>query len=178
MRIDAKITQMFFDQKAVIEAVGKARVKILSKAGGKVRQKAIESLVFKPPIKKPRYSKIAAVRKNQTREYFARKKAEASRPGQVPFVRRKNYPNLRSVVYAYDSTSGAVIVGPIARRNRSMNRTAPNVHEKGGTVTINVKTKAGIKPMQANYQPRPIMGPALKKAIPEIPATLANSVVP
>jgi len=178
MQIEAKITKLFFNQKAVIDAVGKSRAKTLGRAGYKVQQAAKALLVFKPPIKRPRYSKVPAIRKKQALDYFRRKKADSSRPGDIPFVRRKSYPNLRSVIYAYDPTSGAVVVGPIARRNRSMNRTAPNVHEKGGSVRISVHTKSGQKPMQANYPKRPIMGPALTKALPEIPAVIAKSVVP
>ena len=178
MRIDANITKMFFNQKAVMDAVGKSRAKTLGRAGYKVQQAAKSLLVFKPPIKRPKYSRVPAIRAYQVREYFARKKADASQPGQVPFVRRKNYPNLRSVIYAYDATTGAVIVGPIVRRKRSSARPSPGVHERGGSVTINVKTKSGIKPMTARYSPRPIMGPSLRKAVPEIPSVLANSVVP
>lgn len=178
MRIEANITKMFFNQKSVIDAVGKSRAKTLGRAGHKVQQAAKSLLVFKPPIKKPKYSRDPAIRKNQVKEYFAHKKADASRPGQAPFVRRKNYPNLRSVVYAYDPTTTAVIVGPIVRQKRSMDRPAPGVHERGGSVTVNVKTTKGIKPMTARYSPRPIMGPSLRKAVPEIPSILAKSVVP
>lgn len=178
MRLEANVTKMFFNRKSVIDAVGKSRAKTLGKAGYQVQQAAKSLLVFKPPIKKPRYSRVPAIRRNQIKDYFARKKADSSRPGQVPFVRRKNYPNLRSVVYAYDHSTGAVVVGPIVRRKRSMNRTAPNVHERGGSVIVNVKTSQGMRPMTARYPLRPIMGPSLRKAVPEIPSVIANSVVP
>lgn len=176
--IGAHVNKMFFDQKAVQEAVGRARLKVLRKAGYIVQQSAKSLLVFRPLVRKPRKVKDRSVNRQRLLAYYAAKKASASQPGRVPFVRRKRYPNLSSVIYSYDPSTTGVVVGPIERRQRSMQRPAPDVQEHGGQVVINVKTKRGIKPMRATYPKRPLMGPAFKAAASKLPETLQNVIGP
>lgn len=192
--ISAKVTSMFFDRAAVIEAVGKARVKVLKKAGWLIREDARASLVFRPPVRRPRWSRNRATRLQQIKSYYAAKKASASKPGDVPFVRRNRYPSLKAIIYAYDPTTTAVVVGPIERRQRSSERTVPDVHEHGGRTLIRtrvaqkgkyVKTKKGktvkqkiTKTVAANYPVRPIMGPAFEDVKPQLPGVLANVIGP
>ena len=179
MQISVSAKNLFLDRKEVIDAIGRSRAKTLSKAGGLVQRSAKELLVFKPPVRKPRKLKDPKANREQQRAYWAAKKASASSPGSVPFVRRKQYPNLSSVVYAYDRATGSVVVGPIERRSRSAERTVPNIHEKGGTARINVTGRDGkVRPMTANYPRRPIMGPALDRVKTKLPDTLRNAMGP
>lgn len=179
MEVSVKMTRMFFDRQAVIDAVGKQESKVLGKAGAMVRRSAKGLLVFKPAVRRPRMTKNKATNQSRMAEYRAAKKASASAPGAPPFVRRKQYPNLSSIVYAWDSSTRKVVVGPIERRSRSMERTAPNVHEFGGSVKINVKSADGkIHPMTANYPKRPLMGPALDKVKDQLPKALNSAIGP
>lgn len=175
--LSGKIQGLFIDYKNVAKATDKARLTVLKKAGYRAQQIEKELIVVKPLIKRPRYSRNFAIRRQQFQEYIARKKADAAKPGRPPFARRNSYPNLRSVVYALDNRTGAMLVGPIARRKRSSSEPTPGVNEKGGTVTINVKTKKGVRPMKARYPKRSVVGPTMKKLMPEMPQLLANSVV-
>ena len=175
--IEASVTKFFFNQKAVTDAVDRARLKILRKAGYETQQQAKKSLIFRPPVRRPRWSKNPKIRKAQQQDYYARKKADAAPPGRPPFLRRRNYPSLASIIYAMNPDTGGVIVGPIERRKRSAAKPMPGVHERGGTVTINVKGREGTRPMVARYKPRPIMGPALDRASSTIPEVVKNSVV-
>lgn len=179
MQISVSAKSLFFDRKEVIEAVGRSRVKMLSKAGGLVRKSAKEILVFKPQVRKPRKVKNRQQQAANIEAYRAAKKASASPPGAVPFVRRRQYPNLTSVVYAYDPGSQSVVVGPIERRKRSMQRTAPDVHERGGTVRINVTGRDGkVRPMTANYPKRPLIGPAFSRVKNQMPSVMSNTIGP
>lgn len=179
MQISISAKSLFFDRKEVVEAVGRSRVKILSKAGGLVRKSAKEILVFKPSVRKPRRVKDAKVNRANELAYRQAKKASASPPGAVPFVRRRQYPNLSSVVYAYDPGSRSVVVGPIERRSRSMQRTAPDVHERGGSVRINVTGRDGkVRPMTANYPKRPLIGPAFERVKNQMPGVMSNAIGP
>lgn len=175
--IEASVTKFFFNQKAITDAVDRARLKILRKAGYETQQQAKKSLIFRPVIRKPRWSKNPQIRKAQQREYYARKKADSATPGRPPFLRRRNYPSLASIVYAMNPDTGGVIVGPIERRKRSAVKPIPGIHERGGAVTINVAGKSGVRPMVARYKPRPIMGPALERASNTMPEIIKNSVV-
>ena len=175
--IDFNVKSLALKAKSIVDSIEKARRKILTEGGYKVQQNAKSSLVFKAQIRKPRLSKNRFKRQRQMTEWIAQKKANASSPGKPPFVRRKLYPNLRSVIYVYNPDTASVLVGPVERRQRSSSKPSPFTNEFGGKVTINVKTKKGVKPMTANYKPRPVMGPALTKTLPEIPKLISNSVV-
>lgn len=179
MEVSATIKKMFLDKKAIVDAVEKSQTKILSKAGGLVRKSAQDLLVFKPAIRKPRKTKNVRTNMERMAQYRAMKKAAASPPGAVPFIRRKQYPNLSSIRYDVIPSAKKVIIGPIVRRNRSMERTAPNVHEFGGSVRINVHSKDGkVHPTVAHYQKRPLMGPALEKIASKLPNVLKSAIGP
>lgn len=175
--IGVNIKSMFFNTKHVLDCVDKGRIKVLSEAGYKVQQSGKKLLVYKAPVKRPRLSKNYAKRLRQLDDYYRRKKADASKPGDVPFIRRRGYPNLSSIVYGYNSANGALLVGPIVRTRRSSATPVPGIAARGGTTVINVKTKKGLKPMTAHYDARPVMVPALNKVLPEMPQVLESSVV-
>ena len=79
--------RLFFNRKKVLDAIGRAKVKVLNRAGGKVRKTARQSI-------KPR------------------KKGTSSAPGDPPFSHVGTLK--RMIYYAYDPERDSVLVGPQA----------------------------------------------------------------
>lgn len=171
-----KITQFFFDRKAVIDAVNKATIGALSKAGRFIRRSAQTSMGY-------------------------RKSGRSSPPGSPPRAHKEHGARLRKLLfYAYEPTTKSVVVGPV----RLGTSDAPTVEEFGGTTTrTRILPRGGrraLTPAQAQafrrmaqtgqvivpkrirvsypakYPPRPYMGPALEKEIPFLPSRWANAV--
>jgi hypothetical protein len=176
---------MFFDRKAVIDAIGRANAKVLSKAGAFIRRTAKSSI---------------------------RKRKRASRPGEPP---SSHVGTLKDLIYfGFDTSTASVVIGPTPFRGRAVvprllelggsSGTRKNrrrkVRKLGATGEIKIK---GSKPVyvrletpaqvdRANqineqlYGPetlgpvhieaRPYMGPALMMELPKLPPLWANSV--
>ena len=200
----ARVTKMFFDRRVVVEAVGRANAKVLSKAGAFIRRSAKGSI---------RYSK------------------NPSKPGRPPHAHRsksggKSSPLRELIFFAYDNRTASLVVGPTPFRGRAV---VPRVLERGGMApghknplrrirrvgdggevriggSISSTTKknrfgkmvtyarlrTSAQAERANrlqeelYGPltigpvsiaaRPYMGPALQKNISKLPSLWANSV--
>ena len=123
----------FFDRKAVIDRVGVAKVKTLSKLGAFVRRAAQTSM---------RYRK------------------GKSQPGQPPSAHKETGALLRKLLFfSYDPSSDSVVVGPIAARRAE----APRLQEFGGkakrtrmgvTRTVTYPPRPYMQPALSKSEPR------------------------
>lgn len=104
----ARVTKMFFDRQAVIDAVGRANARVLSKAGAFIRRSAKGSI---------RYAK------------------SPSKPGNPPHAHEskkggKDSPLRELIFFAYDDRTASLVVGPTPFRGPAI---VPRVLELGGT---------------------------------------------
>lgn len=186
--IDAKITNFFYDRANVIAKIGKARAKILGRAAGLVRLEARKSIRTRKYPKRPRLSRAngpagEAIRATQREAYARLRKASYSKPGDPPFLRRTQYPNIRTILYAHNPATDGTVVGPIEKRNRTSDKPVPGINERGGTSKIKVRVKKRdgsqrTRIVTATYPPRPVIGPAFARAAPKFPAVMANTIGP
>ncbi len=164
--IDLRIKKLFFDRPKVQRATDKARRRVLSRAGAFIRQTARTSI---------------------------RKRKGTSPPGSPPY----SHVGLlrRLILFGYDERTDSVVVGPVKLNKQS---DAPHTLEFGGTTvarrTMLVRVgdtgrdrrgrftrgkrqlvKAGTRLV---YKPRPFMGPAMQKELPQFPELWRNSIRP
>lgn len=198
----AKMKSVFFDRKAIIDRIGRAKARVLSQAGAFIRRTAKGKI---------RYAK------------------GPSKPGSPPHGHRGRYGKspLRELIYfAYDPSTNSVVVGPTPFQGAAI---APRVLELGGSVAARknpmrrfrtigsggeiriggrsckttkrnrlgrMVTYAQIRTQaqadRANQiqeelygpetigpqriEPRPYMGPSLEENLPKLPPLWANSV--
>ena len=198
MSFGYNVKSMFFDRRAVIDAVGRANAKVLSRAGAFIQRRAKSSI---------------------------RKRKRASRPGEPP---SSHVGTLRNLIYfGFDTRQRSVVVGPtplgvtgvvpptleyggptVVKRNprRKQRRVgdggeiriggyrgATTKRTPDGKWVTYTKLATGAQADRANrlneelYGPeyiggkrieaRPYMGPALRAEMPHLPAIWANSVV-
>ena len=147
--------QMFFDRQAVIDAVGKASARNLSKAGAFVRRGARSSL---------------------------RRRKRVSLPGTPPSVHSRDpVASLKNIWFVFDPSSRSVVVGPVKLngpvRLRGSNRsTIPALQELGGVAVVSEGPKRRGRQRLATYPKRPFMGPAMQRELPKFTGLWANSV--
>lgn len=140
----------FFDRQAIIDAVGAANARNLSKAGSFVRRGARSSL---------------------------RRRKKPSAPGSPPSV-HTNHPvaTLKSIWFVLDRSRLSVVIGPVRLNGRSLlgsdRGTVPELMELGGSATLEKRKKR----RRVRYSPRPFMGPALQRELPKFEGLWANSV--
>lgn len=171
VKVELKVTRLFFDRKEVIDAVGRARAAALSKAGAFVRTAARSSI---------------------------RKRKRASAPGQPPSSHVGLLKNF--IFFSFDPIPKSVVVGPEKLNQRAfigqnlIVGTVPHVLEFGGTEGIREKrlsrgkwTAMGhrrprpgqkTRVRRARYRARPFMNPALEREAPKFADLWANSVKP
>ena len=205
IKIAAQVTRSFFDRRAVIDRIGRAKATVLSKAGAFVRRAAKGKI---------RYAK------------------SASKPGSPPHAHEskksgKDSPLRELIYFAYDQQTNSVVIGPTPFHGTAI---VPRVLELGGTAPghknplrrlrrvgdggeIRLDGPAGrttkknrfgamvtyatlrtsAQADRANrlqeelYGPlvvgpvsiaaRPYMGPALQENLPKLPPLWANSVI-
>jgi len=167
--IDVKV-KFFFDRKAVIDAVGKARARVLARAGAFIRR---------------------------TGRTLVRPRKKVSQPGEPPSTHTSNETvSLRNIQFYYDPQSKSVVVGPVristVSKGFKSEGTVPQTLESGGNVSITEKLTrhgwrpVGIRPVgggqpvrtrTVNYQARPFMAPALKQNLPKLPELWKDAVV-
>lgn len=144
--------RMFFDRQAVIDAVGRANAKNLSRAGSFVRRSARSSL---------------------------RRRKRVSEPGQPPSVHSQDrVATLKNIWFVFERRRASVVVGPLRLNGSTLqgsNRsTVPELHELGGSAVLQSRKKKRRRP--ARYAARPFMGLAIKREIPKFAGLWANSV--
>ena len=147
--------QFFFDRQIVIDAVGRASAKNLSKAGSFIRRSARSSL---------------------------RRRKKISPPGEPPSVHTKDpVATLKNIWFVFDPAQRSVVVGPLklkgSRLEGSNRPTVPSLHELGGAAVVGGRPNGKRKPKRrAKYAPRPFMGPAMERELPKFAGLWANSV--
>lgn len=147
---------MFFDRPAVIDAIGKARAKVLGRFGARVRLRARRSM---------------------------RRRKGVSVPGSPPHAHQGLLRE--KIEYHYDPRRESVVIGPVLTRAPS-SPTVPELLEKGGVVRVRdrviyVPTANGRDALgrftarrhvavlvngAMRYRPRPYMRPALEAELP------------
>jgi hypothetical protein len=142
--------QFFFDRQIVIDAVGRAGAKNLSKAGSFIRRSARSSL---------------------------RRRKKVSPPGEPPSVHTQDrVATLKNIWFVFEPRQRSVVVGPLklerSRLEGSNRETVPSLHELGGFAVIGNKKRK----RRARYAPRPFMGPAMERELPKFVGLWANSV--
>lgn len=171
--LSAKLKSAFFDAEKVIRAIGKARAKVLSKAGAFVRTAARSSI---------------------------KKSKKTSEPGSPP--RGHGQQDLkRKIFFAYDSSRDSVVVGPeklnivfFNGSGKPASGTVPQVLEEGGTIGVlevrnkgkwrraDLRSKRRIAEAEATrirkvtIAARPFMGPALVKESNKWPLLFRDAV--
>jgi hypothetical protein len=191
------VKAMFFDRQAVIDAIGRANVKVLSRAGAFIQRRAKSSI---------------------------RKRRRVSRPGEPP---SSHVGTLRNLIYfGFDTRQRSVVVGPtpvgtvgvvpptleyggpttvkknLRRQRRRVGdggeirldgyRGETTKKNKDGKWVTYTKLTTQAQADRANrlneelygpetigggrIEPRPYMGPALRAEMPRLPTLWANSL--
>ncbi len=169
-QLTMRMTQFFLDRQEVVDRIGKANRRAMSKVGAFIRRRARSSL---------------------------RRRKRPSLPGQPPSVHsRSNVATLKNILFAYDPGNETLVVGPVRLNQSSLfgpqlgTATVPQILEFGDTVKIR-EVRVGkswrtgvrrVRPGQprrvraARYAPRPFMGPALDAERDHIPDAWSGSV--
>lgn len=151
----------FFDREAVIKAVGRARVKVLSKQGAMVRRTAQLSLV---------YSDGSAPAGSPPHAHKSRTITRTSK--STGRVRVRSVSFLREFIrFAYDPASENAVIGP-ERLDSTRFPESLAALEHGGSSTIVDRGKE----RRVNIAAHPFMGPALAAEAPKFAAMWADSV--
>jgi hypothetical protein len=142
--------QFFFDRQIVIDAVGRAGAKNLSKAGSFIQRSARSSL---------------------------RRRKKVSPPGEPPSVHTKDrVATLKNIWFVFEPRQRSVVVGPLklngSRLEGSNRSTVPALHELGGFAVVTSRKQK----RRAKYARRPFMGPAMERELPKFVGLWANSV--
>jgi hypothetical protein len=141
------VTKLFFDKRAVIDAVDAGTRRVLSKFGAFVRRGARSSI---------------------------RKRKSVSAPGSPP---SSHVGLLKKFIFfAFDPRNRSVVIGParLTQKGRGEGPGAPALLEYGGTTTL--RRGPNGKRVRARYVARPFMGPAFAKEEPKLPAMWRDSV--
>lgn len=186
--------ESFFDRQKVARAVDRAERKNLSKGGAFVRRTGRTLL-----RKKARLGRASDL-EGKRREYYEQRVAEAkergepppprplkhSRPGEPP----KQITGLlrRFLFFSFDRSTRSVPVGPAKLSGKDAD--TPRLLEEGGNarrrLSVPVRRRSGPrkgklvlqrKSVNAKYEARPFMGPALDKNQSKLAQLWANSVV-
>lgn len=172
--IAMQMKHFFFDRQTVIDRMGRASRKALSKAGAFIRTRARSSL---------------------------RRRKKPSPPGSPPSVHsRDSVATLKNILFAFGPHEQSLIVGPVKLNQREQDwitmgaTTVPQIHEFGAVVNIHEMSRNKGKTWwrrdkrrnprpweiyrvrKAVYRPRPFMGPALEAEQDHIPDAWAGSV--
>lgn len=150
MNVSFEKKQLFFDRQIVMDAVGRANAKNLSKAGSFIRTSARSSL---------------------------RRRKSTSPPGEPPSVHSKDrVATLKNIWFVFDPANRSVVVGPLklngSKLEGSDRKTVPSLHELGGVAVLKSKKRK----RRARYAARPFMGPAMQRELPKFQGLWANSV--
>lgn len=161
--IRARFQESFFDRSEVIQRIGRAKARGLSRTGAYVRRRAQSS------IRRPRRCLLSEL-SPERQTIFAQRQRTAdrngtpqpllpyasSRPGEPPRTPTGKLP--KSILFALDQND-AVVIGPVLNSGNSVR--VPSTLEFGGRETI-FGTSVTI-------EPRPFMEPALEAELNNIP---------
>jgi hypothetical protein len=175
MQITMKAKNLFLDRQEVIAALGRARMKVLGKAGAFIRKRARDSIKSKAPLKPPKWSANRGVRAAQRKAFRAKQAARVAATGRPPFSHTRGL-NLRTIFFAFDPGTETVVIGPV--RLDKTHGEASRVLELGGTERITRRRRGRTVTMTGHYRPHPFMGPALDAELPNFPALWNNAIRP
>lgn len=161
--VTANIKDRFFDREKVVQQIGRANVRKLSKMGAFIQRRARTSL-----------------RRGPRRRIRGR--TVPSTPGTPPRVwSRDSFATLKNILFGLSRDNNAVLIGPRIVPSRkpkgSSAQTVPELLEHGGTAMVAVDPDSGeplgytpkddrnVVMRKANYSARPFMGPALQAEI-------------
>lgn len=147
IKMTFKESAQFFDRKAVIDAVGRVKAKLLSKMGAFVQRRAKSSMRKAP--------------KNTKRKTYL---AQAGKP---PRYRNKLLKDF--LFFSWDPTAQSVVVGPAKLNGFKQSTPGPQLLESGGNVTF--FASRGRKQKSARFNKFPFMVPAMeaeKKNFPDL----------
>lgn len=156
-------TASFFDSDQVIRAAEKGTLRALSRCGAFVRTEAKSSI---------RYAKGTATAGQPPKAHRSgfTKSTTSKRTG---VTKSRTVSPLKELIYfAYDTASGAVVVGPAEYKSAAKRSyRVPAILEGGGTV--HDRTPKG-QPRSRRYAGNPFMTPALKKVQGKFPAMFTD----
>ncbi|MFO1046038.1 MAG: hypothetical protein U0941_30030 [Planctomycetaceae bacterium] len=169
--IRARFRESFFDRSEVIQRIGRAKAKGLSRAGAYVRRRAQSS------IRRPRRCLLSEL-SPERQGIFAQQQRTAdrngtpqpllpyaaSRPGEPPRTPTGKLP--KTILFALDQAEDAVVIGPVLTSGSSVR--VPSTLEFGGRETI-FGTSVTI-------EPRPFMQPALEAELHRIPSFFESTL--
>lgn len=168
-----RMKDFFFDRASVIDKMGKANARALSKAGAFIRRRARSSI---------------------------RRRKGISKPGQAPSAHSTDaVATLKNILFASERQGQSLVVGPVKLNqfNESLSGgsvSIPALMEFGGTVSIvekstdrgktwrradlrrNRRSWEQFRKRRAAYAARPFMGPALEQEADNIPEAWAGSL--
>lgn len=166
LTVDAAIKDRFFDRARIIETLGRADARRLSRMGAFVQRRAKTDILRRAPKRKRKDGRRAM-----------------ARPGAPPLVHSNDsFANLRNILFGLTYTNNAVVIGPrfvpSQRLRNASQPTVPALLTFGGTARmeqwsndedewhLGTSSKAEYRrTVQARYHPHPFMGPALQKEI-------------
>lgn len=143
----------FFTTTAVMSAVDRATLRVLSRFGAFVQRRATSSM-RRPRGKKP--------------------ESRISPKGQPPY--KQTGLLARFLYFGYDRGRQSVVIGPVRLNQVRGGGLVPRVLEDGGTSTRIVQDASGQRRERINVKARPYMGPALEAELPGLPEMWRNSV--
>ncbi len=145
--VKMRVKGLLFDSPKVVRAVDSATRWALSRAGAFIRTRAKTSI---------------------------RKRKKISAPGKPPSSHEGTLRRL--IFFGYEPAGRTVVIGPVAHGKGE----APSLLELGGTVNRTVirrrHGKYRAKKQRMTYKPRPFMGPAMVKELPNLPKRWQGSV--
>lgn len=101
-----------------------------------------------------------------------RKDGRPSDPGKPP---RASRIFRRSILFAWDSSSRSVVVGPRLLPGRAT-KDAPEMHELGGATSRKIRENGTVRRGRVRYPKRPTMVPALEKSQNKLPELWAGAI--
>lgn len=163
----------FLDRPEIMKMMDRKTLWVMRTIGYRIRQHARKSLKIKP-YRAKKGAKVRARMKASGRVVYGpaaegairRGTAEfmavssSSPAGKPPFAHEKE--GLRRIYYSWDSAKQAEVVGPVLFGKQPAGKSVAQLHEEGGTATINGTI--------GKYPPRPFMRPALAAKLPDLPA--------
>lgn len=162
----------FFDRHAVMDALGRARAKVLSKFGAYVWKRAKTSLRYREASSAP--GSPPSAHKTISREKRSRETGQ---------VKRQLVSPLREFIFfSYDRDRESVVIGP-ALLGGHAGAAALAALEYGGQTTVlervpgsgpNARTTRRQK--RVTIAARPFMGPAFEAELPQLPQMWRDSV--
>ncbi|PHR99580.1 MAG: hypothetical protein COA78_24745 [Blastopirellula sp.] len=171
--VKMEVQHLFFDRKAIQNAVARGERRGLSRHAGAIRLRARRSL---KRVSKAGRKKADRARKKQKYKKGKFKDPTISKPGKPPKIHSSGDMNPKKILYYFDQFSGSAIVGPV-RFNTRFN--AVQALEFGGRVPIYKGSRRKRKLVRmVTIRPRPFMRPAEEAERAAFEKRMADHLMP